>query len=1119
MSKSIVFMYAGQGSQYYGMGRALFEQEPVFRDWMLRLDQAAAAMIGESLLDKLYDPKQKQSEPFDRTLFTHPAIYMIETAMTQLMFSYGIYPDYVLGESMGEFAAATAAGMMGWQDGLEMVIEQAKTLDNYCAAGGMLAILDNVSIYTDNGLLHEHSELAAQLSDTHFVITGNQAAIQAVQTYLHQQYIVRELLPVSHAFHSRFIDHAAAPYKHYLSQKKFMPGNLTLVSGVDGRPLQELQTDYLWQVIRQPISLQKSFETLEHEGPAVFIDLGPSGGMANMAKRCLATQSESEMKTIMSRFRQDAANWDSLKQMQKHTRTRITSNHKSADKGEYASPHKSDNKKISKPDYTSNHKSNHKEAKSMRAYVFPGQGSQQRGMGEGLFDEYSEMTALADRILGYSIKELCVQDPNNLLGQTQYTQPALYVVNALHYLKALNEFGLPNIVAGHSLGEYNALYAAGAFDFETGLRLVQRRGVLMSQASGGGMAAVIGLDEDKLRQALEDHGLDQIDIANYNNLTQIVISGPQADMLQAQQACEAAGARLVIPLKVSGAFHSRMMTAAYDSFGVFLSEFSFGTLTIPVVSNVTARPYEQHQLKQHLASQITHSVRWTDTIRYLMGLGVEEYREIGPGNVLTKLIASIRKEATPLLVPNDIPAEEVRQLDQPDESRWVQDTIGMTLGDPQFKRDYGLQYAYMVGAMYKGIASEQMVVRAGQAGMLGVFGAGGLSLDRVEAAIRTIQQQLSSGESYGINLLHDPEHPEKEEQLVDLYVQYGVKLVEASAYMSVNAALVRYRACGLSRHSDGSVQIRNCIIAKVSRPEVATSFLSPAPERIISKLLLAGSITPESAALLREVPMADDISVEADSGGHTDHRSPYTLLPAMIRLRDDYMKRFGYNKRIRIGAAGGIGTPEAALAAYMMGADYLVTGSINQCTVEANTSESVKELLQQADIQDMDYAPAGDMFELGAKVQVLKKGGFFSARANKLYELYRNFDSIEQIDERTRQMIEEKFFQKTFDEVYAAVRAYKSKAETEKAERDSKHKMALIFKWYFAMSNLAAINGDPAQRVNYQIHCGPALGAFNQWVKGTNLEHWQQRHVDEIGRKLCDETAELLRRQVLQYAT
>ncbi len=242
----------------------------------------------------------------------------------------------------------------------------------------------------------------------------------------------------------------------------------------------------------------------------------------------------------MSRFQQDAANWEILKREPKYKR------HK-AQQG--------------------------KEERSMRAYLFPGQGSQHLGMGEGLFDKYPELTAQADRILGYSIKELCLEDPNGVLGNTKYTQPALYVVNTLHYLEMVNDQGPPDIVAGHSLGEYTALYAAGVFDFETGLRLVRHRGELMSEATGGGMAAVIGLSEDKLRQTLMDHGLQQVDIANYNHVTQIVISGPQAQIEQAQQACEKAGARIVIPLKVSGAFHSSMMMAASERFAAFWRNF------------------------------------------------------------------------------------------------------------------------------------------------------------------------------------------------------------------------------------------------------------------------------------------------------------------------------------------------------------------------------------------------------------------------------------------------------------------------------------------------------------------------------------------------------------------
>ncbi|MCZ8522704.1 ACP S-malonyltransferase [Paenibacillus caseinilyticus] len=1086
MSKPVVFMYSGQGSQYYGMGRPLFEKEPVFGEWLHRLDQAASAMLGSSVLDVVYD--RNHSGSFTRTLYTHPAIYMIEIALTKLVESRGIVPDYVLGESLGEFAAAAAAGFIGWEDGMEMVIEQAKLLESGCAGGGMLAVLHETGSSAEIPSSLGQLELAARLSEGHYVLSGLEEDVRSMAGYLRRSHVVHDRLPVSHAFHSRYIDDAAQAYQRYLSGKSFQTGRVPIVSGLDGSLLQELPGAYFWNVIRQPIALRDSLATVESLGPAFLIDLGPSGGMAGMVKRRPHSNSVLEAMSILTRFGQETAGWDRRIQ---DLSISIQATKSMAIK---------------------------KEVGPMKAFVFPGQGSQHRGMGEGLFDKYPDLTAQADRILGYSIKELCLEDPESLLGQTQYTQPALYVVNALHYLEEVEKSGPPDVAAGHSLGEYSALFASGAFDFETGLKLVKQRGELMSGASGGGMAAVIGLAEKRLTEVLSDRGLDLIDIANYNSLSQIVISGPQSDIPLAQEALEQAGARMVIPLKVSGAFHSRMMNDAAERFAVFLDGFHFGPTSYPVIANVTARPYRPQQLKPLLASQITHSVQWTDTIRYMMGLGVEDYKEIGPGNVLTKLIASIRKEALPLQIQQEAVDHAEEPPGLPEEAA-AEDSIGMTLGDAEFKRDYGLKYAYIAGAMYKGIASEAMVVRAGKAGILGVYGAGGLSPDRIEEALCSIKEQLPNGEPYGFNLLHDPDRPDREEQLVDLYLKYGVRVVEASAYMGVNAALVRYRADGLRRLPDGSVTADNRVIAKISRPEVAEAFLNPAPHRIVMKLLQEGIISPEVAEWLQRVPVADDISVEADSGGHTDHRSPYTLLPTIIRLRDTIMNRFRYDKRIRVGAAGGIGTPEAALAAYAMGADYIVTGSINQCTVEAGTSDAVKDLLQQADIQDMDYAPAGDMFELGSKVQVLKKGGFFSARANRLYEIYRNYDSVEQIDIGTRRMIEEKFFGKSFEEVYGEVQAYKPPGELERAERDPKFKMALIFKWYLAMTNLAAIKGDPKQRVNYQIHCGPALGAFNQWVKGSAMEDWRQRHVDDIARQLCDETAGLLQRRFLQLAT
>ncbi|GBF33012.1 malonyl CoA-acyl carrier protein transacylase [Desulfocucumis palustris] len=401
--------------------------------------------------------------------------------------------------------------------------------------------------------------------------------------------------------------------------------------------------------------------------------------------------------------------------------------------------------------------------------------------------------------------------------------------------------------------------------------------------------------------------------------------------------------------------------------------------------------------------------------------------------------------------------------------------------------------------------------------MMGFLGSGGLKISQIENAIKYIKNELPGGQAYGVNLVHNPTIPEMEDKMVDLFLEYGVRTIEASAFFYITPALIRYRAKGLTRNHDGKVIALNKIIAKLSRPEVAEVFLSPARERILTKLLAENKITQEEADLSKEIPIADDICVEADSGGHTDAGVAYVLMPAMIKLRDEMMEKYQYHKKIRVGAAGGIGTPVAAAAAFILGADFILTGSINQCTVEAGTSNAVKDLLQQINVQDTEYAPAGDMFELGARVQVLKKGLFFPARANKLYDLYRRYNSLNEIDEKTRIQIQEKYFKKSFEEVYENVKSFYPAKEIERAEFNPKHKMALIFKWYFGYSTRLALSGSEESKVDYQVHCGPALGAFNQWVKGTSLENWKNRHVDEIGEKLMAETAELLNHRIKSF--
>jgi trans-AT polyketide synthase/acyltransferase/oxidoreductase domain-containing protein len=370
-----------------------------------------------------------------------------------------------------------------------------------------------------------------------------------------------------------------------------------------------------------------------------------------------------------------------------------------------------------------------------------------------------------------------------------------------------------------------------------------------------------------------------------------------------------------------------------------------------------------------------------------------------------------------------------------------------------------------------------------------------------------------------MNLLRDESYPQREEDMVDLLLRCGIACIEASAFMYITAPLVRFRAAGLSRDCTGRVVAANLIMAKLSRPEVAKAFLSPAPESLIRELLERKSISLEQAEMLSAIPMADDICVETDSGGHTDGSTAYAVFPTIVRMRDQSMAAHAYEKTIRVGAAGGIGTPEAAAAAFLMGADFVLTGSINQCTVEAATSIEVKDLLQSADIQDTVYAPAGDLFETGAKVQVLNKGLLFPARANKLYSLYCQFGSLEELDANTCKEIEERYLKCSFDEVYSDIKTRYTKKTNQYMECNPRQKMALIFRWYLRLSTRLAIEGDPGRRIDYQIHCGPAMGAFNQWVKGTPLESWRSRHADEIGLILLQETAQFINRRISLFTS
>jgi PfaD family protein len=426
------------------------------------------------------------------------------------------------------------------------------------------------------------------------------------------------------------------------------------------------------------------------------------------------------------------------------------------------------------------------------------------------------------------------------------------------------------------------------------------------------------------------------------------------------------------------------------------------------------------------------------------------------------------------------------------------------LGDPVFKTTHGLEYAYVAGEMANAITSVRMVLEAGKSGLVGFFGAGGLMPHEVEEAVDRLQH-AEPCIPFGVNLIHSPGNPELEMTLAELFLKKQVRLISASAFVEPTLPLAYYRTKGIRRYPDGRIACPNKVIGKVSRVEVARKFLAPPSARHIARLVELGLLSPEEAALAPSVPLVEDLTAEADSGGHTDNRPAITLLPTMMALRDELAAAFGYAKPPCIGLGGGIATPEAAAAAFAMGAGYVLTGSINQCCIEAGTSEAVCTMLAEAGQADVAMAPAADMFELGVKVQVLKRGTMFPHRAAKLYELYTTFGSYEEIPVKQRQALERDLFRCTFEEQWEQTRRFflqRDPKQIERAEKDPKHKMALVFRAYLGRSSTWAISGDPSRKIDYQIWCGPAMGAFNQWAKGSLLEKPENRRTVTVAMNL-----------------
>ena len=444
------------------------------------------------------------------------------------------------------------------------------------------------------------------------------------------------------------------------------------------------------------------------------------------------------------------------------------------------------------------------------------------------------------------------------------------------------------------------------------------------------------------------------------------------------------------------------------------------------------------------------------------------------------------------------------------------------LGDRSFAAAHGCRFPYVIGEMARGIASADMVIEGARAGMMAFFGSAGLAIPDIDEAISRIQGALGPEvRNWGANLIHSPQESHMEMDFAELMLARGVTNISASAFMRLAPAVVYLSAKGLTRAADGSVVRRTHIFAKVSRVEVARPFLSPAPESLLAPLVEAGKLTADEAALARTIPVAGDITVEADSGGHTDNRPLPVLLPRIVDLADEIAAEFGYARPPRVGVGGGLGTPTAIASAFATGAAYVVTGSVNQAAVESALSEDGRRMLAQASMTDIAMAPAADMFEMGVEVQVLKRGTMFAQRGKELYKIFRRYPSFEAMPDEEFAAMEQRLLGRSVADIWADTKSFfeqRDPREIERAEADPKHRMALVFRWYLFMGAQWARSGEQSRRADYQIWCGPAMGAFNDWARGSFLEPVEQRTVVQIGLNLMEGAAWVTRANQLALA-
>ncbi|WDD90506.1 acyltransferase domain-containing protein (plasmid) [Burkholderia sp. FERM BP-3421] len=300
--REIVFMYPGQGVQYFQMGKSLFEHDRVFRDSLMSLDRMVTVEIGTSLIDYVFDAGRDVSSPFDMTLYSNQAVFCFEYAMTQALISHGVYPDHLLGASLGELVCASVSGALSPRDCIALLADSARVMARHCAPGGMLAVLATPDLFERDARLREAGEIASIPSAQHFVMAGTRAGIDMAEAHLSVLGETTMRLPVEYGFHSSAIDPARAPLRLCFQSVASSRPVLPAWSCRTGRPVERYDAEHFDTVLRDVIDFKRTIEYMERRSACVYLDISPSGTLSTGCRTLLEEASRSETFAVCTPF-------------------------------------------------------------------------------------------------------------------------------------------------------------------------------------------------------------------------------------------------------------------------------------------------------------------------------------------------------------------------------------------------------------------------------------------------------------------------------------------------------------------------------------------------------------------------------------------------------------------------------------------------------------------------------------------------------------------------------------------------------------------------------------------------------------------------------------------------